>query len=170
MWKIVVDRRGMTLAEIFVALGVIFVGLIALAAVAPLATSQVGEAQLKTTATFLAQQRIEQIKNSQWTENQDLMCAGNAACNTALGEVAPQWPDDAYGALVVGGTNYPRFRRTVRIATCSVVACGGIATDPSLSTLRQVTVTVSFLPLNTTGQFGANEESITVTSLISRRP
>lgn len=169
LMRILVDSSGMTLAEILVAVGIVFTGLIALAAVAPLATSQVADSQLQTTATFLAQQRMERIKNSTWTTTSDLVCGGNAACNDGAGQVSPQWPDEAYATIAVNGANYSRFRRTVRISTCSVVACGGMATDPALSTLRQVTVTVFFFPMTGTGQSSANESSVTLTSLIGQR-
>jgi type II secretory pathway pseudopilin PulG len=167
--KFLSDSRGMTLAEVLVALGIIFAGLIALAAVVPTATGHVGESELTTTATFLAEQRLEQLKNASWTSTNDAMCGGNAACNDGVA-AAPQWPDQAYATIVLNGTNYGRFRRTVRIATCSVVACGGMAIDPSLNTLRQITITVFFRPITGTGQFGANEETVTLAGLVAQRP
>ena len=168
--RVLNDSRGMTLAEILVALGIVFTGLIALAAVAPLATGQIGGAQLQTTATFLVQQQIERIRNSQWTTTSDLLCAGNAACNDGAGQVSPQWPDEGYATIAISGADYSRFRRTVRISTCSVVACGGMAADPSLSTLRQVTVTVFFFPITGSGQSSDTETSVGFTSLIAQRP
>lgn len=168
------DQRGMTLLEVLVAIGVIMVGLIGLVAVAPLATGAVGEASLKTTATFLAQQRLEAMKNRQWRE-----CNGEpVACTTDLlkgagsdgtAAVAP-WGDEAYNSIVVGTSNYPRFRRVTRITDCSAAACGALAPAPSLATLRRVSVTVFFVPITGSGQAGTTEERITLTTLVARRP
>ena len=52
------DTAGMTVAEVILAAAIIMVGLLAVIGVMPLSTSQIGEANLKTTATFLAQQRL----------------------------------------------------------------------------------------------------------------
>ena len=171
------NTAGMTVAEVVIALGVITVGLLALLATMPLGTSTIAESNLSTTATFLAQQRLEQIKNAQWC----LTCgAGGAAVDTLGGggsnggaAIAP-WPDEAYHTIVValGNTNasYPRFRREVRIADCSVASCSGIAIGtPSANTLRQVTVTVFFLGVTGAGTASANEERVQVVTLIARR-
>jgi Tfp pilus assembly protein PilV len=172
--NIVRDQRGMTLLEVLVAIGVVMVGLIGLVAVAPVATGAVGEASLKTTATFLAQQRLEAMKNRQWSE-----CNGEPpACTTDLLKGAGSdgtaavaaWGDEGYNSIVVGTSNYPRFRRVTRITDCSAAACGGLAGDPALATMRQVSVTVFFVPLTGGGQAGTSEERITITTLVARRP
>jgi hypothetical protein len=93
--------------------------------------------------------------------------------------VLPQWPDEGYNTIVVpnipGATCppsscYPRFRREVRIADCSRVACSGMAVITAANTLRQVTVTVAFFPLAGTGQGQATEERVRLVTLITRRP
>src|SRR4029077_8704582 len=48
------DTAGLTVVEVIIAVGVILVGLLALIATMPLATSSIAESSLKTTATFLA--------------------------------------------------------------------------------------------------------------------
>lgn len=154
------------LLEVLIAIGVMLVGLVGLVAVAPLATSSVGEAGLKTTATFLAQQRLEEMTTRPWTETQDPL-GGTGADGTAA--VAP-WTDEAYGTIVAGGAAYPRLRRLTRITDCSVAACGTLAPDPSRATLRQISVTVLFRPLTGSGQAGPGEENVTITSLLARRP
>lgn len=174
------DDTGMTLVEVIVALGVITVGLLALIATMPFSTSIIAESNLKTTATFLAQQRLERIKNAQWTAAPPADTLGGAASD---GTAAPgQWADEDYGTIVIpeGETCppttpsvscYPRFRRQVRIADCSVVACSGIPTGTgSINTLRQVMVTVSFRPLSGAGIASANEEWVQLVTLIARRP
>ena len=172
------DSAGMTVVEVIVALGVITVGLLALIAAMPLSTSLIGESNLKTTATFLAQHRLEQIKNAQWTTVPVVDTLGGAASNgTAAVAVAgfpDRWPDEDYNTIVIptGGTNasYPGFRRAVRIADCSVVVCSGIPTATvSINTVRQVTVTVFFRPLSGVGTASANEESVQLVTLIARR-
>ena len=169
----------MTVAEVIIALGVITVGLLALITTMPLSTSSIAESNLKTTATFLAQQRLEQIKNAQWCPTCGVAGAavdtlGGGGSNGGPTAAVGQWPDEAYDTIVIasGGVNanYPRFRREVRIADCSVISCSEIAIGTvSANTLRQVTVTVSFWPLTGTGTVGANEESVQVVTLIARR-
>ena len=163
------NTAGMTLAEVIIALGVITVCLLALLATMPLSTSTIAESNLNTTATFLAQHRLEQIKNAQWC----LTCgAGGAAVDTLggggsnSGAAIAQWPDDAYNTIA----SYPRFRREVRIADCSIVSCSGVAIGTaSTNTLRQVTVTVSFLGLTGAGTASANEERVQMVTLITQR-
>jgi competence protein ComGC len=170
------DEAGMTVAEVIIALGIITVGLLALIAAIPFSTSQIGQANLKTTATFLAQQRLEQIKNAQWTTATDTL--GGAGSNGAA--AVAQWPDEGYETIAFPGapncdataqSGGCRFRRQVRIADCSVLSCTGIATGAAgINTLRQVTVTVFFFPLAGTGMRSATEESLQLTTLITRRP
>ena len=165
------DSAGMTVVEVIIALGVITVGLVALIAAMPLSTSLIGESNRKTTATFLAQQRLEQIKNAQWTAAADTL--GGAGSNGTA--AVAQWPDEGYNTIVIpmgaGNASYPRFRRQVRIRDCSVVACSGIPTATAGSnTLREVTVTAFFLPLSGVGTALANEDSVQLATLIARRP
>ena len=152
----------MTLVEVVVATGIILVGLVALIAAMPLGTSLIGESNRKTTGTFLAQQRMEQIKNGRWTSTTDTL---GGAGSDGSGAVA-QWPDEAYSS----NASYPRYRREIRIADCSVVSCSGIAASSAANTLRRVTVTVAFFPLAGTGQGQATEERVQLVTLITRRP
>jgi len=169
------DEAGMTLAEVIVAAVVVIVGLVALIGAMPLGTSQVGEANLKTTATFLAEQRLEQIKNATWTittpcpgTTTPLGCdqlgglGSNGAAVVSVTGFSGRWPDEAYGTITFPGSPQDcsgnkrsggcRFRRQVRIADCSVVSCAGIATGTAtVSALRQMTVVVFFQPLAGTG-------------------
>ena len=165
------DSAGVTVAEVIIALFVITVGLVGLIAAMPLATSLIGESNLKTTATFLAQQRLEQIKNARWTSAVDTLGGAGADGTAAVG----QWPDEAYDSIVIGlgesNASYPRFRRQVRISDCSVVACSGIPTGTaSINTLRQVTIAVFSFPLAGTGQRLATEDSVQLVTLVARRP
>ena len=166
----------MTVVEVIIALGIITVGLLALVAAMPFSTSQIGEANLKTTATFLAQQRLEQIKNARWTSATDTL-GGAGSDGTAA---VAQWPNEGYHTIAFLGaapcdataqSGGCRFRRQVRIVDCSVLSCSGIATGTAgINTLRQVTITVFFFPLTGTGMRSATEESLQLTTLITRRP
>ena len=182
------DDTGMTLVEVIIAAVVVMVGLVALIAAMPLGTSQIGEANLKTTATFLAQQRLEQIKNAKWTTVPAADGLGGSGSNGAA--AVAQWPDEGYGSIAFPGTancaandrsGGCRFRRQVRITDCSVVSCAGIGTGTAtVETLRQVAVTVFFSPLAGTGmgQTTGNtcegstqgEECVKLTTLIAKRP
>ena len=129
------DTAGMTVAEVLLAVSIITLGLLALITAMPLSTSQIGEANLKTTATFLAQQRLEQIKNARWTTVPSVDSVGGGGSNGTA--AVAQWPDEDYATIAFPGaancaagdrSGGCRFRRTVRITDCSVVACSGIAT------------------------------------------
>ena len=58
MRRVVSDQRGMTLAEVLVALPIIMIGLMALLSAIPLSTYATQEGRLTSTATFLANQRL----------------------------------------------------------------------------------------------------------------
>lgn len=156
------DTRGMTVAEVLIALFVITVGLLGLMAAMPLSTSQIGEANLKTIATFLAQQRMEQIKNARWTTAAP--AADNLGGGGSDGSAAIDlWADEA----AVAG--YPQFQRQVRIRDCSVATCG-IAVHASLATLRQVTVTVSFARMTGLGTLNtATLETVQLVTYVARQ-
>ena len=144
----VMNERGLTLAEILVAVGIIGLGLVGLAVVIPVSTYGVQEGSQLTTATFLAEQMIERARASAWTAVPVSDCLGVSAGNAAPVPVAPaqcngsaatQFPDEA----TVAG--YTQYARTVRIASCA--PCGGI-TDPAM---RLVTVTVTYTPISAQG-------------------
>jgi type II secretory pathway pseudopilin PulG len=176
------DPAGMTLVEVLIAIGVLVVGLLALLATMPLSTSGVAESSRKTTATFLAQQRLEQVKNVQWCLScgaagaaVDTLGGGGSDGNAAVG----QWPDEGYGTVTFPGaancaandrSGRCQFRRQVRIVDCSVVSCSGVAVGlKPAKTLRQVTVTVFFLGMTGSGSASATEENVQMVTLIARR-
>jgi len=146
---ILMNERGLTLAEILVAVAVIGLGLVGLAVVIPVSTYGVQEGSQLTTATFLAEQMIERARASAWsaTPAPGSDCLGVSAGNTAPvptsaqcnGSAATQFPDETNVA------GYTQYSRTVRVASCA--PCGGI-TDP---TMRLVTVTVTYTPISAQG-------------------
>lgn len=176
------NEGGMSIVEVVIALGIIMVGLLALIAAVPLSTGLIGQSNLKTTAAFLAQQRLERIKNAQWC----LACGAGGAAVDALGgadspggSAVAQWPDEDYGTIAFPGAQNCAgsdrsggcgFRREVRITDCSIVSCSGIApATASANTLRQVTVTVFFLGMTGPGTASATEETVQFVTLIARK-
>ena len=173
------NNAGMSMVEVVIALGIIMVGLLALIAAVPLSSSLINQSSLKTTAAFLAQQRLERIKNAQWTT----VPAVDNLCNAASlngSSACDQWPDEDYGTIVFPGaqpcvandhSGGCAYRRRVRIADCSRVVCSEIPTGTgSVSNVRQVTVTVFFRPISGVGTTSATEESLQLVTLIARRP
>jgi prepilin-type N-terminal cleavage/methylation domain-containing protein len=158
------NQHGMTLAEILVALAIIGVGLVALAAAIPLAGYGIQEGSQLSTATFLANQRLEQVRNATWSATPPVDNLGVSA-STA---VPPQsgatvtFPDEGPMAVPYAGYN-----RTVRVLDCSVGAgCSGIVN----ATMRQVTVTVIYAPITGVGQAASGTtKSAVVTMYISER-
>ena len=76
------------------------------------------------------------------------------------------WPDEAAVA------QYPQFQRQVRIKDCSVAPICIAGINPTaLTTLRRVTVTVSFAPMTGVGTFdSATLESVPLETFIAQRP
>src|SRR5574337_1282547 len=144
--------QGFTLVEVLIALAILTVAVLGVAATTALQSGggsagaiSFGQAAVTrgyylSTATMLAQDRLEQVKRVQYRVGTDPFAPGNPP---------PGFADES------SVTNFPNFNRQVRVVA-------GPAADT-----RRVTVTVAFtLP---TAQ-GANQESINVTTLVAARP
>ena len=159
--RLVRDARGMTLVEVLVAIAIIGIGLAALASAIPISTYGIQEGNQLSTATFLANQRLEQVRNVAWTQTPAVDNLGVSASATA----APQssgtttFPDEA------SVTSYTQYARTVRITDCGT---GGGCQSVTSSNMRQVTVTVSYQPLTGVGQ-ATTVKPVIVTMLVARR-
>ena len=172
MTAILRDDAGMTVAEVIVALAVITVGLLALISAMPRSTSLIGESNLKTTATFLAQQRLEQIKNAAWTLATPCPGLANPAGCDGVGGAGSDgaaavaaWADETPVA------SYPGFQRRVRVCDCSVGACNAPCGIVATNQVRRVAVAVTFSGMTGTGQFNtATPESVTLVTLVTQRP
>src|SRR5207245_9743591 len=84
------NERGLTLAEILVAVAIIGLGLVGLAVVIPVSSYGVQEGNQLSTATFLAEQMIERARSAQWTQNPAVDCLG---IGTAAAPVPPESVD-----------------------------------------------------------------------------
>ncbi len=155
------NQVGMSLAEILVASSVVGLGLTGLLSAVPLAGYGIHEGQSLSTATFLANQRLEEVRNAQWMQSPVADNLGVSASATAA-PVAPiigvTFPDETPMAAP-----YTGYARTVRITDCGVApGCGGIVN----SGLRQVVVNVSYTPVTGTGQAAAGTTKAATVSLI----
>jgi prepilin-type N-terminal cleavage/methylation domain-containing protein len=162
--RYLLDQRGMTLPEILVAIAIIMIALVALAAGIPIASYGIQEGSQLTTATFLANQRIEQVKATGWTQMPAVDNLGISASATAAPQngVITTFPDETPVAAP-----YTQYTREVRIVDCGIGAgCGGIVD----AGLRQVTVTVSYLPMTGVGVASSGStKSAIVTMVVTRR-
>src|SRR5262249_47769833 len=145
-----------------------------------------------TTATFLAEERLEQVKNAPWmctatpcpnppgASGNDCVGVGpaavptvppnwtctNGAINLAAGAVT--FADEPMGTIApayAGAPAYTNYSRTVRIQDCGVTPCMGI-TDAGM---RQITVTVNYNPITANGGAAGNTKAVTLTMLVARR-
>lgn len=135
---------GFTLVEILIAAAVIGLGLVGVAAGFLHAVGGLEAGRQQTTAAFLAEQRIEQLK------------AG--ALNNFLNVTTAIYPSEAYGSISNNGNPMPSYRRTVSI----VEAPSGLA-DTKL-----VEVTVFYRPVVGFGVLAA-ERQVRLSALLTDR-
>jgi type II secretory pathway pseudopilin PulG len=180
----------MTLAEILVALVIIAIGLVGLAAVLPISSYGLQEGNQMTTATFLAEQRLEQVKGARWmsvpgedcighsgTNSTDwLFSAGTAPTNSGLTPLCDSDADAGIDDVVTYsdespsgtplGSPYGRYTRQVRVRPCSAAGSGCGVTDANI---RLITVRVSYTPLQGIGGVGTSQKYVELTTLVARR-
>jgi prepilin-type N-terminal cleavage/methylation domain-containing protein len=174
------NERGLTLAEILVAVAILGIGLVGLAVVVPIASYGVQEGSQLSTATFLAEQRLEQVRNAPWTATPANDCIGNGAgaptvpagvaCangTIALAAGATTFADEAnviWGNNASAAAAQAGYSRTVRISNCNPTPCAGLTS----ATMRQVTVSVSYRPLTSSG-VAAQNKTVSVQWLVSQK-
>ena len=134
---------GFTLAEVLVATFIIAIGLSAVATGFQYATSGVATGKGETTAVFLTEQRLEQLKAlalTDWT---------NAALNAGT-------TTEAYGTIA----NAAAYRRVTTITNSP----GGTCT----ANCKQVQVSVFYKPVTGRGQLDQERRVDVITMLVSR--
>jgi len=173
------DERGFTLVEIVMATAIIGIGLVGVMAVVPISSYGVYEGNSLTRATFLAEQKLEEIRNGVWQQTPAKDCVGLSAGN---GDVAPTSTTctrtnptvcNAGGACAVSADENPiannaGYTRTVRIVDCGSIGggCGGV----NNANLRRVTVTVTYRPLTGAGATAAGTtKPVVLTMNVARR-
>src|SRR5262249_59325147 len=72
-----------SLVEILIASVIIAIGLVGLLSAVPVASYGIHEGRNLSTATFLANQRLEQVRNAAWTATPANDCLGKSASSTA---------------------------------------------------------------------------------------
>ena len=167
------DQRGMTVAEVLIAIAIIAVGLVALLSAVPIAAYGIREGNELSTATFLAEQRMEQVRNTTWQAERPAPTATSPAIDTlGLSASGARAPVDELGAATFADETpmdapYAGYVRTVRVTSCGTApGCGGVVD----SALRQVTVTVSYRPTSGVGAAPAGASKAAVlTAYVARR-
>jgi len=163
--RVVRDQRGFTAAELLAASAVVAIALLALLQTIPISAYGIQEGSQQSTAVFLANQRMEQLKNAQWTAVPPADTLGLSVSTT----VAPvdkaavtTFPDENPMAAPYAG-----YTRQVRISDCNVApGCGGLQKPD----MRQATVTVSYAPMTGVGGPAAGAtKSVVVTLIISEK-
>jgi prepilin-type N-terminal cleavage/methylation domain-containing protein len=139
----IVNERGMTLVEVLVAVTIITIGLTAIATGMQVATSGINAGQQETTAAFLAEQKLEDIKAFALSTNAAQGFANVTAAN---------FPVEAYGTISGG---YGGYRRTTAV------------TDPS-ATMKVVAVSVFYVPVGVSQSANA-ERQVSVTTVLRNR-
>lgn len=140
MAKRVRGQAGFTLAEVVIAVGIIGLGIVGVSAGLLYAWGGLEAGKQQTTAAFLAEQRIEQVKGT--------ALANFAAVTTAT------FPAEAYGSIANAAT----YRRTVAITNNP----GGLV-DTKL-----VEVTVFYRPVTGLGVL-TTERQVRLSTLMADR-
>lgn len=135
------NERGMTLVELLMAVFIITIGLTAIATGMQLATSSINVGQQETTASFLAEQKIEDIKAFALSTNASQGFANVTSAN---------FPAEAYNSIAT----YGPYRRTTTI------------TNPSATT-KVVVVNVFYMPISVSST--VTERQVSLSTLLRTR-
>ena len=179
------NQQGMTLMEVLIALTVISVGLLALLALVPLSVYAMQEGKQRSTAMFLAEQRLEQLKAALWKAIPAVDCLSSS------GTTSGSWSFSSGTAPAPGGTCTPTsfpdenpsgdagatpptkmpgpfadYTRQVRIQPCDAAGSGCGVSDPAI---RLATVQVSYTPLLPGGGVAPSQRAVQLTVLLAKR-
>lgn len=163
--------QGFTLVEVLIALVLLTVAMLGVGAAVGVQSGgtaksisfglgAVSRAGSVSTATFLAQDRLERVKGF-LVQNYTVNNGTGAVADPFSGAVGapPGFADEGFGTIPVGpGPGcpcYPNFSRQVRVVAGPVAAT------------NQVTVTVTF---TASGDDRVNTENVAVSTLVAARP
>ncbi|HKF67347.1 MAG TPA: type II secretion system protein [Vicinamibacterales bacterium] len=174
------NEAGFTLPEVLLAAMIIIIAFVTLLSVIPYSSASVQSGNQLSTATFLANQKLEEAKNVPWGTAPNNDCLGTSA-NANAAPTVPAGQTCTLGATVIaaGGalpwaadqnstaiTNFNGYSRNVRIVDCSAVgSCFAGLGDPGM---RRVIVSVTFQPM-TTSSTAASTKTVTLSMIIAQR-
>src|SRR6266545_2815834 len=141
------SQDGFTLAELLAAVVIISIGLVAVGAGFSMAISGVETSRQQTTASFLAEQRVEQVKAA-------ALGSSLVACMGFANVTAACFPAQAYGTIA----NAPGFRSTVTVT--NYIVNGAVAR-------KRVDVEVFYQPVVAWGVQLTAERSVRLSTLIA---
>lgn len=173
------NERGFTLVEVLLAAFIMTLGLVGLLSVVPVGTFATTDGYRLSTATFLANQKLEEVRNMPWRSVPANDCLGTSATASAAptvpasktctlgtttvnaGGALPWFADQTTNTI----TGFPGYSRNVRITDCGVApGCGGV-TD---ATLRNVVVTVTYRA-GTAVAVSSTDKPVTVRMMVTQR-
>jgi len=148
----VLEERGLTLAEVLPALALLSVGLVAMISLLPPAGSGIHEGEHRSRATFLASERLDQIRHAVGRSEPD---------SDPLRNRASRFPDEPGLAAPYGA-----FSRSVRILDCGLSeGCSGVRSPG----LRQVSVRVGYPGASAAGMAAPHRGAVVLTTYIGPR-
>jgi hypothetical protein len=150
------------LAEVLAAVAVVAIGLSALTSAIPVAGAAVSEGARVSTATFLANARLEEVRTAAWsaTPPVDRLGVSGAPLSPPQSGNTTTFADEA-----VLPDPYAGYSRQVRVLDCGLPpGCGTVTSGR----LRQVTVSVAYRPVTARG-LAALDKTVSVTTLVAQR-
>lgn len=170
-------EAGFSVAEVIASVAVITIALVSLSLLIPVSTFAVQQGKQQSTATFLAEQKLEQVRNLPWATSPLNDCLGISISATAAPAV-PAGESCALGATTVAAgsplpwladeaavAGFATYSRETRVTDCGVgLGCGGIVN----SGMRMVMVTVSYTPLTASG-LAPTPQRVSLRMLVAQR-
>ncbi len=160
------DQFGFTLAEIMVAVAIILIGLVAVIQWFPFGTQGMDTGKRQSTAVFLAEQKLEQIKafSLSAAAGQGFLTVTppGGACFNAGNPCA----NDGVNAI----PGYPEYSRTVTVQCVVTQPAPPVvnAACPATATARLVRVQVGYQRVTTTGVFAGATQVDFATMIVCR--
>jgi hypothetical protein len=150
------------LTEVLAAVAVVAIGLSALTSAIPVAGAAVSEGAKLSTATFLANARLEEVRTAAWRAIPpvDRLGVSGAPLSPPQSGNTTTFADEA-----VLPDPYAGYSRQVRVVDCGLPPGCGVITS---GRLRQVTVTVAYRPVTARG-LAALDKTVSVTTLVAQR-